>query len=133
MASASQNPRRRQIGNSLTLAIPHAANGVDGARMAAAPVQLTTNPETVESEPAWSPDGQYIVYVSNEGRDNTGTRNNDIWIMRAEDTDRRQLTTNGSDDVSSLVDPKQRCIYFVSNRGFRCGIWRMPWVIELME
>ncbi len=100
---------------------------------AAAPVQLTTNPDTLESEPAWSPDGKYIVYVSNEGRDNTGTPNNDIWIMQADGTNRRQLTTNGSDDISPLIDPKQNWIYFVSNRGFRWGIWRMPWPTGMTE
>ncbi len=91
------------------------------------PVQLTTNPETAEREPAWSPDGRYVIYVSNEGKDDTGTPNNDIWMMRADGTDRRQLTTNGSDDVSPIVDPRGRWIYFVSNRGYKWGIWRFAW------
>lgn len=91
------------------------------------PTQFTTNPMTVEGEPTWSPDGNYLVYVSNEGKDSTGTPNNDIWIMRADATKRIQLTTNGSDDTTPIVDPQTKWIYFVSNRGFKWGIWRMPW------
>jgi Tol biopolymer transport system component len=94
---------------------------------AQAPVQLTTNTKSRESEPTWSADGKYIVYVSDEGKDSTGTPNNDIWIMRADGTQRRQLTTNGSDDITPVVDPHMRWIYFVSNRGFKWGIWRMAW------
>ncbi len=94
---------------------------------AQAPVQLTTNPETHESEPTWSPDGGCLVYISNEGKDSMGSPNNDVWIMRADGTQRRQLTTNGSDDVTPVVDPQRKWIYFVSNRGFKWGIWRMPW------
>ncbi len=91
-----------------------------------ASVQMTTNPETKESEPTWFPDGSCLVYVSDEGKDGTGQSNNDIWIMKADGTDRRQLTTNGSDDITPVVDPDQKWIYFVSNRGFRWGIWRIP-------
>lgn len=93
------------------------------------PVQLTTNPDTQEHWPEWSPDGEYILYVSNEGKDSTGTPNNDIWIMRANGTERRQLTTNGSEDTMPIADPQGHWIYFVSNRGYKWGIWRIPWPI----
>ncbi len=96
-----------------------------------APIQLTTNPETEESHPVWSPNGDHIVFVSDEGTDSTGENNNDIWIMRADGTGRRQLTTNGSDDTTPAVDPEGRWIYFVSNRGFRWGVWRMAWPSDL--
>jgi len=94
-------------------------------------IQLTTNPATCESDPTWSRDGKYILFVSNEGRDNTGVANNDIWVIRADGTDKRQLTTNGSDDSKVVVGHGQKWIYFVSNRGYKWGIWRIPWPTDL--
>lgn len=95
------------------------------------PVQLTSNPDTQESDPTWSPDSTHIIYVSNEGKDSTGKPNNDIWLMRADGTERRQLTTNGSDDSDPVVDPLKRWVYFISNRGYKSGIWRIPWPIGM--
>jgi tricorn protease-like protein len=98
-----------------------------------APVQLTTDPKTIESEPTWTPDGHHIVYVSNEGKDNTGQPNNDIWIMREDGTGRRQLTTNGSDDTTPVIDPQQGWVYFVSNRGYKTGVWRIRYPSDVSE
>jgi len=98
---------------------------------AQAPVQLTTNPDTQEGELAWTPDGTHLVYVSDEGKDNTGTANNDIWMMLADGTGCRQLTTNGSDDTTPVVDRQKRWIYFVSNRGYKVGIWRIPYPSDI--
>ncbi len=90
-------------------------------------VQLTTDANTMESDPTWSRDGSHIIFVSDKGLDGTGQPNNDIWMMRANGTDVRQLTTNGSDDVNPVVSHDQAWIYFVSNRGYKWGIWRIPW------
>lgn len=91
------------------------------------PVQLTT---TVSPEgkkfPTWSPDGAYILYASDEGKDSQDVPNNDIWIIRSDGTTPQQLTTNGSMDILPVVSPDQKYIYFVSNRGFKEGIWQIP-------
>ena len=34
--------------------------------------------------PCWSPDGNHIVYASDEGRDLEGQMNYDIWMMNAD-------------------------------------------------
>jgi len=47
-------------------------------------------------------------------------------MMRADGTSVRQLTTNGSVDDYPVVSPDQKYVYFVSNRGFKEGIWRIP-------
>jgi hypothetical protein len=94
------------------------------------PVQLTT---TVSPEgkkyPSWSPDGAYILYASDEGKDSQDVPNNDIWIIRSDGTTPQQLTTNGSMDILPVVSPDQKYIYFISNRGFKEGIWRIPFPV----
>ena len=65
----------------------------------------------------YTPDGGTIFFE----------HNNDIWMMRADGTGSLQLTTNGSDDGTPIADPQKRWIYFVSNRGYKWGIWRIPW------
>lgn len=76
--------------------------------------------------PSWTPDGQYILYTSMEGSDPTGRPNEDVWIMRADGTEKQQLTTNGSADRYPLMSPDGKEIYFLSNRGESWSIWRIP-------
>jgi len=92
------------------------------------PVQLTSSAVQKEGKrhPTWSPDGEYILYASDEGRDKDNLPNYDIWMMREDGTAVRQLTTNGSIDDYPVVSPDQKYVYFVSNRGFKEGIWRIP-------
>ncbi|MBB6430646.1 TolB family protein [Algisphaera agarilytica] len=82
------------------------------------------------SNPSWSPDGRYILYTSMEGTDPTGRPNEDIWMMRADGTDKQQLTTNGSSDRFPLMSPDGKEIYFLSNRGESWSIWRIPFGIQ---
>jgi len=96
------------------------------------PVQLTSTPIQKEGKkhPAWSPDGKYILYASDEGKDSKDEPNYDIWMMREDGTNTRQLTTNGSVDDFPVASPHQKYIYFVSNRGFKEGIWRIPFPVS---
>ena len=59
-----------------------------------------------------------------QGRDNQGVRNNDIWIMDLEGGQKTQLTTNGSWDDFPVWNFKDNFIYFRSNRGGNWNIWR---------
>ncbi|MEO1237945.1 MAG: hypothetical protein AAFX76_14265, partial [Planctomycetota bacterium] len=77
--------------------------------------------------PSWTPDGRYILYTSMEGSDPTGRPNEDIWIMRADGSEKQQLTTNGSADRFPLMSPDGRDIYFLSNRGESWAIWRIAY------
>jgi Tol biopolymer transport system component len=92
------------------------------------PVQLTSDAigKDGKRNPAWSPDGRYIVFASDVGRDGRNVANYDIWLIPARGGVPQQLTTNGSDDDFPVVSPDRKHIYFVSNRGFREGIWRIP-------
>ncbi len=59
----------------------------DGAQV----VNLTKNGFT-DSEPSWSPDGNYILFVSNRDR------NDEIYRMKADGTEVVRLTKNPKDD-----------------------------------
>ena len=71
-----------------------------------------------------APDGEWIVYASDEGRDSRKKRNFDIWMMSTDGTNRVQLTTNGSWDDMPCWDRSGKYIYFRSNRGGAWNVWR---------
>jgi DNA-binding winged helix-turn-helix (wHTH) protein/Tol biopolymer transport system component len=66
----------------------------------------------------WAPNGQ-IVYSS------TASGNRDLWIMRPDGTEQRQLTTHPALDITPRVTPDNRYIVFVSNRTGAFQLWRM--------
>jgi TolB protein len=68
--------------------------------------------------PRFSPDGQWIVYVSDQAG------NKDIRVMKVDGSCKTQLTTNPSTDTYPVWG-SDVYIYFVSNRGFTWGIWRL--------
>ena len=92
------------------------------------PIQLTSTPVNLQGKknPVWSSDGKYIVFAADDGKDSRDVANYDIWIIHASGRAPRQLTTNGSLDDFPVISPDQKFIYFVSNRGFKEGIWRIP-------
>lgn len=67
---------------------------------------------------AWSPDGR-IVYVSQE------SGNNDIWIMNADGTGRKRLTTDPAVDASPTVTADGKYVVFASLRNGVPHIFRM--------
>ncbi len=56
---------------------------------------LTSNTDYNVSDPKWSPDGTKILYTSKE------KGNYDVYIMNADGTGKRQLTTHGGIDIAS--------------------------------
>ncbi len=86
--------------------------------------QLTPNSTFNCIDPRWSPDGEWIVYSSDEATDSKGRNNYDIWLMKADGSNLTQLTTNGSRDDSPCWDREGKSVYFRSNRGGFWNIWR---------
>ena len=68
------------------------------------PVPVT---RPVDYEPAWSPDGTHIAFISNR----TGPLK--VWVMRADGTEPRQLTTGADEDDAPAWSPDGRRIAFV--------------------
>ena len=92
--------------------------------------ELTSGIESDELYPDWSPDGGTIVFASDMGKDSNGKKNFDIWMMKADGSNKTQLTTNGSTDFLPIYSPDGKFIYFLSNRGGHSwDIWRME-VVE---
>lgn len=67
---------------------------------------------------SWTPDGR-IVYVS------TLSGNQDIWIMNANGSGRKQLTFDAHSDFDPSVSPDGHFIAFASERSGNTKIWRM--------
>jgi eukaryotic-like serine/threonine-protein kinase len=67
---------------------------------------------------SWTPDAR-IVYVSQE------SGNADIWSMKADGSDRKQLTIDPHSDTWPEVSPDGRSILFMSDRSGAEIIWRM--------
>ena len=77
-----------------------------------------------------SPDGQWIVCVSNTpSTDQPGSRENlDIYVVQPDGSRLTQLTYHLGDDCSPVWSPDGKYIYFLSQRGTEKGefnIWRM--------
>jgi Tol biopolymer transport system component len=70
--------------------------------------------------PAWSPDGRQILF---DARVNT---NPDIWVMNADGSQPRRLTTEQSEDITAAWAPDGGSVVFCSNRGGDLQLWRMP-------
>lgn len=69
-------------------------------------------------ELSWTGDGR-IVYSSTSGG------NRDIWIMRADGTEQKQLTVNPGYDAHPVVTADNRYIVFASDRTGTHHLWRM--------
>ena len=65
-----------------------------------------------------APDGRVVFYSRASGGD-------DIWIMNADGSSPRQLTTGTGASFHSRVSPDGRYIVFASVRSFQVNIWRM--------
>ncbi|MEW6006994.1 MAG: DPP IV N-terminal domain-containing protein [bacterium] len=87
--------------------------GADGTNL----TQITNTPDVKEGLPSFSPDGYYIVYVSNEKKSGKKETVGDwnIWTMKIDGGEKSQLTELESWD-SWPVWGKDG-IYFLSGRG----------------
>ncbi|HET7036958.1 MAG TPA: S9 family peptidase [Thermomicrobiaceae bacterium] len=96
------------------------------------PRRLTagTNPlDEPRWAPRWSPDGQWIAYVSSR----SGERNNDdVWVVSADGTRHRQLTTGLMVNTDPAWSPDGESLAVVANTvmehwyGDDADIWRVP-------
>jgi Tol biopolymer transport system component/DNA-binding winged helix-turn-helix (wHTH) protein len=67
----------------------------------------------------WTPDGR-IVYGSQ-----VGGNSDDIWIMRPDGSDKKQLTCSAGANLDPSVSPDGRYVVFNSDRSGTHHLWRM--------
>jgi len=81
--------------------------------------QVTSGPED-DAEPAWSPDGSKLAYVSNRGGEYQ------VWALDLADRLRRQVTTTASDAATPLWQPSGEHIIFVQSSEVQSSLCAVP-------
>ncbi len=81
------------------------------------PVQITSG-DFDDAQPAWSPDGKLIAFVSNRTEEPDSNPNTDIWIVSSDNTDRGrtllQVTRNPREDSSPAWSPDGKTLAYVT-------------------
>jgi dipeptidyl aminopeptidase/acylaminoacyl peptidase len=76
-------------------------------------------PGCAHTEPAWSPDGKRIAFVSNRTDDPDANYNTEIWVVDADNADRgaarQQITANPGPDAAPSWSPDGKWIAHLSN------------------
>ena len=66
----------------------------------------------------WTPDGRLVYSLNTIG-------NVDLWVMRPDGQEQKQLTLNSATNDAPTVTPDGRYIVFISNRAGVFQVWRM--------
>lgn len=74
-------------------------------------VRSLTAPGEQATDPAWSPDGQTLAFVSRR------SGNADIFLINADGSEQRQLTADPADDHAPAWSPDGRTLVFASARA----------------
>jgi Tol biopolymer transport system component len=81
--------------------------------------QLTSGPED-DADPAWSPDGAQIAYVSNRSGDYQ------VWVLDLADRTRRQVTTGQGQAITPIWQPSGENIIFVRSLWWQQSLCAVP-------
>jgi eukaryotic-like serine/threonine-protein kinase len=66
----------------------------------------------------WTPDGRLVYSLNTIG-------NVDLWVMRPDGQEQKQLTLNSATNDAPTVTPDDHYIVFISNRAGAFQVWRM--------
>lgn len=86
--------------------------------------RLTDNVNLNDLNARYSPDGQYLAYMTNYS---VGDGTGEIWIMNADGSDQRRLTDNHLDDLGSVWSPDSQYLAYWVTAADRSGsdLWVM--------
>ncbi len=82
--------------------------------------KMLTRGEGIQYQPAWSPDGNRIVYSAG-----SGPRSKEIFVIGADGTGEKQLTQNNSNEFTPSWSPDGQQIVFSSNITGDFEVWSM--------
>lgn len=80
------------------------------------------------STASMSPDGKWILCVSNTPSSQNAKENLDIYVVRSDGSQLTRLTYHPGNDLSPVWAPDGKAIYFLSQRGSEKGeynVWKM--------
>ncbi|WP_224249292.1 alpha/beta hydrolase family protein [Hyalangium gracile] len=78
------------------------------------------------SEPRVSPDGQRIAFVLRTTDMEANRGRTDLWLVNADGSGARQLTSHPDADNQPVWAPDGRSLFFLSSRGGSSQVWRLP-------
>src|SRR5262249_43754427 len=84
----------------------------------AGPMNLTNNPEAIDDDPDWSPDGQRIVFTSHPVTDNPQISNlTEIYVINVDGTGLTRLTFNAEEERAPSWSPDGSRIVYLCRIG----------------
>ncbi len=90
--------------------------GIGASRESHRPRWLTRG-SSVDRQPAFSPDGEWVIYSSNRGG------NLDLWSISTVTGEVRQITDDAADDWDPAFTPDGRSVIWSCNRSGHFEIW----------
>lgn len=85
--------------------------------------EVASSPNSALVTPAWTPDGQTLVFTSITEQD--GSAQYDLWSVRADGSERRRLTDGVGMVLSPAVASTGR-VFFISDRSGLESVWSLP-------
>lgn len=85
--------------------------------------ELTAAPDhaTIDAQPAFSPDGRFVVFASSRGR--AAPEQTSLWMVPFAGGEPTRLTDDGAIDLTPAFAPDGKTLAFASTRGGSLDVW----------